>query len=40
MILTHGPTKTDTAIEYTDWERVREFGELVFRKLNVNSGRD
>lgn len=34
MKFTHGPTKSDTAIEYTDWERVRSFGELVLRKLN------
>lgn len=34
MKFTHGPTRSDIAIEYTDWGRVRSFGELVLRKLN------
>ena len=33
MKLTHGPTKTDTAIEYTSWERVQEFGEEIAGKV-------
>ncbi|HEY9183930.1 MAG TPA: menaquinone-dependent protoporphyrinogen IX dehydrogenase [Salegentibacter sp.] len=33
MKLTHGPTKTEKAIEYTDWKRVRDFGELVLTRL-------
>lgn len=39
MKLTHGPTKSDTAIEYTNWERVREFGELSLKELNGASSR-
>ncbi|MGY5850106.1 menaquinone-dependent protoporphyrinogen IX dehydrogenase [Salegentibacter sp. F14] len=33
MKFTNGPTRNDTAIEYTDWERVRSFGKLVLMKL-------
>ena len=33
MKLTHGPTKSDTCIEYTNWESVREFGELSLEQL-------
>jgi len=29
MRMTHGPTKSDKAIEYTDWNRVKEFGERI-----------
>ena len=29
MKITHGPTKTDKPIEYTDWNRVQEFGERL-----------
>ncbi|SFN69594.1 menaquinone-dependent protoporphyrinogen IX dehydrogenase [Salegentibacter flavus] len=39
MKLTQGPTRTDTTIEYTDWKRVRDFGELVFRELYRDSSR-
>lgn len=29
MKMTGGPTKTDQPIEYTDWNRVRSFGEKI-----------
>jgi len=29
MKMTHGPTKTDGPIEYTDWDRVKLFAEKV-----------
>lgn len=29
MKFTHGPTKSDTPIEYTDWKRVKVFGKLI-----------
>lgn len=34
MKLTHGPTKSDSAIEYTDWGRVREFGENIIKEVD------
>ena len=34
MKLTHGPTKTETAIEYTQWERVQEFGEEIAKSIS------
>ncbi|GHA43347.1 oxygen-independent protoporphyrinogen oxidase HemG [Salinimicrobium marinum] len=34
MKLTHGPTKTETAIEYTQWERVQEFGQEIARSIH------
>ena len=32
MWMTKGPTKTNTEIEYTNWDRVTEFG-LQLRNL-------
>jgi menaquinone-dependent protoporphyrinogen oxidase len=29
MKLTNGPTKTESAIEYTDWNRVQKLGEKI-----------
>ncbi len=29
MWMTKGPTKSDTEIEYTDWDRVKEFGKQL-----------
>lgn len=29
MKLTNGPTKTESAIEYTDWDRVQKLGEKI-----------
>ncbi len=29
MWITHGPTDTDTVIEFTDWHQVEDFGRLI-----------
>ena len=34
MLMTQGPTKSSVTIEYTDWNRVKEFGKRV-RTLNL-----
>ncbi len=31
MWMTKGPTNTNTEIEYTNWEKVKEFGEKISR---------
>jgi menaquinone-dependent protoporphyrinogen oxidase len=31
MWITKGPTDPKTILEYTDWEQVKAFGELVSR---------
>lgn len=33
MKFTHGPTRSNTTIEFTNWEKVREFGEVTSREL-------
>lgn len=33
MRITNGPTKSDNAIEYTDWSRVKDFGDKI---LEIN----
>ncbi|WP_051205303.1 menaquinone-dependent protoporphyrinogen IX dehydrogenase [Salinimicrobium xinjiangense] len=39
MKFTHGPTSTKEPIEYTDWERVRIFGEKVLQlNKSIKSG--
>ena len=39
MKFTDGPTRTDTAIEYTDWSRVRAYGELILKEFHGDSSR-
>lgn len=34
MKMTHGPTKTDEPIEYTDWKRVESFGLIISDDYN------
>jgi menaquinone-dependent protoporphyrinogen oxidase len=29
MLMTHGPTRSDVAIEYTNWDQVEAFGKLI-----------
>jgi menaquinone-dependent protoporphyrinogen oxidase len=29
MWITHGPTDPETVVEFTDWEQVKAFGELI-----------
>jgi menaquinone-dependent protoporphyrinogen oxidase len=29
MWMTHGPTQSDAAIDFTDWKKVDEFGKLI-----------
>ena len=31
MWITNGPTDPETVVEYTDWEQVKAFGELISR---------
>jgi menaquinone-dependent protoporphyrinogen oxidase len=31
MWITNGPTDPETVVEYTDWERVKAFGEFISR---------
>ncbi|MDD5472490.1 MAG: menaquinone-dependent protoporphyrinogen IX dehydrogenase [Sideroxydans sp.] len=31
MLITKGPTALDTHVEYTDWQRVEDFGRLIGR---------
>jgi len=33
MKLTHGPTKSETAIDYTDWNKVKNFGLRIKEQL-------
>lgn len=37
MKLTHGPTKSDVPIEYTDWNKVEQFGlKIIANYKNTN----
>jgi menaquinone-dependent protoporphyrinogen oxidase len=33
MRMTGGPTRTDTVVEYTDWQRVEAFGRALSSDL-------
>jgi hypothetical protein len=39
MRVTGGPTRPDTVVEYTDWNRVDAFGRALCADLAVAAGR-
>ena len=37
MWMTKGPTNSKTKIEYTDWDKIKEFAVLVNKKKNFRN---